>query len=252
MPETLLNPTPPVAVKRRPRAMNRPPEGAGTECFDTDAAKQINLARLEHLDALGLDLDGKRVLDVGCGVGHLAQYFVRRGCKVTCVDGREGNIARLRELYPALAGHAHVADVENDPLAYFGRFDAVFCYGLLYHTENPLRVLRNLASVEPATLLLETMVCDHRLPVVRAEDEWFSASQALHGLAVRPSPAYVAFALSRVGFEHVYAPLAVPDYPDFRFEFRDSLDIERDGHPLRCVFVASKPALPLTTLSPLL
>jgi SAM-dependent methyltransferase len=252
VPDTLLNTTPPVAVKRRPRAMNRPPEGAGTECFDTDAARQINRARMDHLDSLGLDLDGKRVLDVGCGVGHLAQYFVKRGCEVTCVDGRESNLARLRELYPTLADKARVMDVENDSLATLGRFDVVFCYGLLYHTENPLRVLRNLASVEPALLLLETMVCDHRLPVVRAEDEWLSASQALNGLAVRPSPAYVAFALSRVGFEHVYAPLAMPDYPDFRFEFRDSLDIVRDGHPLRCVFVASKAALPQNTLSPLL
>lgn len=251
MPTTTPIPQPyPVAIKRRPPAMNRPPQAAGVEGFDTDAARAINHARLEHLDSLGLPLEGKRVLDVGCGVGHLAQYFLRRRCEVTCVDGRAGNIDRLRELYPGLDGH--VFDVERDSLAKLGAFDVVFCYGLLYHLENPLQSLRNLASVGPQLLLLETMVCDHRLPVVRAEDEWLSASQALHGLAMRPSPAYVAFALSRIGFEHVYAPVYPPEYPDFQFEFRDSLDVTRDGHPLRGVFVASRSPLDLPTLAPLL
>jgi hypothetical protein len=49
------------------------------------------------------------------------------------------------------------ADVEEG-LDHLGRFDAVFCYGLLYHLEIPMLGLRNMASVCDHLLLIETMV----------------------------------------------------------------------------------------------
>src|SRR5262245_54746689 len=85
----------PVAIRHRDVGAEPLPVGGGVECFDTPAALAINRARLEHLASLGLPLAGKRVLDAGCGVGHLAQFFRERGCEVVCVDGREENIASL-------------------------------------------------------------------------------------------------------------------------------------------------------------
>src|SRR5580693_7462919 len=91
-----------------------PSGGAGAGVFDSPDALAINTARMEHLDSLGMTIAGRTVLDVGCGVGRLAQFFVERGCKVVCVDGRAENITDLRSRYPGL--EAHVADVEADPL----------------------------------------------------------------------------------------------------------------------------------------
>jgi hypothetical protein len=144
----------------------------------------------------------------------------------------------LRTRYPTL--EAHVANIEKDPLARFGRFDVVFSYGLLDHLENPLEGLRNLESVCDELLLLETIVCDHELPLVRVVDETLASNQALGGLGCRPTPHYVVLALNRVGFPHVCAPVAPPEYQDFEFEWRNDLDCSRNGHPLRCVFVASR------------
>src|SRR5512147_365607 len=79
--------------------------------FDYPEALELNRARLDHLEHLGLPLEGRSVLDVGCGVGYLAQFFVNRKCRVVCVDGREENIRRLRRRYPGLK--AKVADVES-------------------------------------------------------------------------------------------------------------------------------------------
>jgi len=143
----------------------------------------------------------------------------------------------MRSRYPTLEGH--VVDVETE-LSRFHRFDVVFSYGLLYHLENPVRALRNLESVCGELLLLETMVCDHDRPVVLFEDESADLNQALAGVGCRPSPHFVALALNRVGFAYVYAPATPPQHIDFRFESRRSLDCVRDGHPLRCVFVASR------------
>ena len=225
------------------------PEGGGLEGFETPEAHAINRARLEHLDSLGLPLAGKRVLDVGGGPGHLAQYFVQRGCAVLSTDARVENVERLRELYPSL--DAQVLDVEIDPIEPLGQFDVVFCYGLLYHLEDPVRALRKLSDAAGELLLLETMVCDSPLAVLRLEDEYLSLNQALRGIAQRPSPAWVATVLDRIGLHHVYAAAEPPEHPDYHFALQGNLDTARDGHLLRSIFVASRTPLENDRLIPL-
>jgi len=231
----------PVDARRRVIRTEGVRRGGGLEVFDAPEALAINDARMSHLESLGLPLAGKRVLDAGCGVGHLASRLERMGCRVVGVDGRKENIEGLRTRYPSL--EAHVANVESEPLSRFGRFEVVFSYGLLYHLENPLESLRNLQSICDDFLLLETIICDHELPLVRAEDESSDFNQALGGLGCRPTPHYVVLALNRVGFPHVYAPVSPPEHRDFRFEWQNNLEVARDGHPLRCVFVASRKEL---------
>lgn len=186
---------------------------------------------------------------MGSGVGHLAQFFVKRGGSVVCVDGREENIASLRARYPGLA--SHVWNVEREPLVALGRFDVVFCYGLIYHLENLLAGLRNMASVCDSLLLLESLVCDHASPVTVLEDEPRVHNQALSQLGSRPSPAYVAMALDRIGFPHVYGARVPPAHPDFRFEWRNDLSISRPPHNIRCIFVASRREIESPHLVPL-
>jgi SAM-dependent methyltransferase len=213
------------------------PEGGGVESFDTDAALQINEARLTHLASLDLPLNGRRALEVGAGVGHLTEFFIDRGCSIVATEARSENVAELRRRLPSI--DVIEADVEES-LDGLGRFDVVFCYGVLYHLESPLRALRNMAAVCDDLLLIETVVCDARAPVLRLEDETTSVNQALRGLAHRPSPSYLAVALNRVGFDHVYAATDPPNHPDYRFSWLDNLDTGRDGALLRGVFVASR------------
>ena len=205
--------------------------------FDRERFRVHNAARLEHLASLNLPLEGKRVLDLGCGPGDLAQFFVSRGCDVVCIDARQENIDKLRRQYPGL--EAHVADVETAELDEFGTFDVVFCYGLLYHLENPIAALRKMRRVCTSLLLLETIICDHPLPVVRLVPEPALVTQSLHKLGSRPSPSYVLQALRHVGFPFVYVPDRLPMHPDFRFERQNNLDWHRDNKLLRGIFIAS-------------
>ena len=213
------------------------PEGGGVESFDTDAALQINEARLTHLASLNLPVDGRRVLEVGAGVGRLTGFFIDRGCSVAATEARLENLAELRRRLPSV--DAREADVEES-LEDLGRFDVVFCYGVLYHLESPLRALRNMAAICDDLLLIETMVCDSREAILRIEVERKSVNQALRGLAHRPSPSYLTLALNRIGFDHVYAATDPPNHPDYRFSWLDNLDTVRDGALLRGVFVASR------------
>lgn len=213
----------------------------GVETFDTEAASRLNRARMQHLDSLGLPLAGRTVVDVGCGVGHLAQFFAAKGCDVLCLDARSENIERLQQLYPGCK--ADVLDLERGALAALGPFDVVFAYGLLYHLENPYLAIQKLASASRGLVILETIVADHELPLVRMDEETATFSQAVQGVGCRPTPSFVALALREAGIPHVYAPRIVPDHEDFRFEWRNDLGWARDGHPLRCMFVGSREPL---------
>lgn len=205
--------------------------------FDRDHFRRYNAARLKHLATLNLPLEGKRVLDLGCGPGDLAQFFVERGCDVVCIDARQENIDKLQRQYPGLT--AHVADVETASLEEFGTFDIVFCYGLLYHLENPIAALRKMRAVCTSLLLLETIVCDHRLPVLRLVREPALPTQSLHRIGGRPSPSYVVNALIHVGFPFVYMPRVMPEHPDFHYERQDTLGWRRGEWMFRSIFAAS-------------
>ena len=218
------------------RDETRPPDG-GTVVFDSEAAVQINRARLEWLESVALPVGGKRVLDAGAGVGHFARFYLDRGCVVTAIDGRPENIEALRSRQPHV--DAYVADVQQD-LTHLGQFEIVHCFGLLYHLESPIAALRNLHAVCGELLILETMVCDSSQPLALLADESSTANQALAGLGCRPTPSFIVLALNRVGFPHVYGATIRPRHPDFEFTWRDNLDVARDGHNLRSMFVATR------------
>jgi SAM-dependent methyltransferase len=206
--------------------------------FHDDPAVAINLARLDFLASLDLPLEGKRVLDAGCGVGHHTPFYTSRGCRVVGIDGRPENIEEMKHRYPQVEGL--VGDVQTMDLEALGVFDVVHCFGLLYHTDSPVQALRRLASVCRGQLVLETIVCDADGATMLLADEEGSANQALAGLACRPSPSFVAMALDRLGFAYVYGTTRPPQHPDFLFEWRNNFEARRDGANLRCMFVASR------------
>jgi SAM-dependent methyltransferase len=234
--------------RRNVLAEARPP-GGGVESFDTSEALKINEARLEHLASLDLPLGGRNVLEVGAGVGHLTRFFLERDCRVVVTEARAENVRELARRLPAV--DVCQAEIEAS-LEHRGTFDVVFCYGVLYHLESPLRALRNMSEVCTDLLLIETMVCDGDAPVLLLEDETTSVNQALSGLAHRPTPSYLALALSRIGFEHVYIARRPPNHEDYQFTWLGNLDTARDGALLRAVFVASRRHLEKPTLVSLL
>jgi FkbM family methyltransferase len=228
----------PVDVEPRDITTEDIPAGGDYRVFDEAEAVRINRARIQMIGAVGLPLAGARVLDVGCGVGRFADYYASQGCDVVAVDARPENIAELHRRYPsvrAIVGDAEVFDFET-----LGQFDVVHCFGLLYHLENPLAALRNLSRVCTRVLLLETMIVDSKRPMLLLADETKAASQALGGIGCRPSPSFVAMSLNRIGFPRVYGLQPDGEHEDFDFEWRDDNEHTRDGHPLRCVFVASR------------
>lgn len=71
---------------------------------------------------------GERILDLGCGTGHLTQEIAARGAAVVGVDHSPAMIAQARAAYPAL--DFRVADART--MQFDTRFDAVFSNAALH------------------------------------------------------------------------------------------------------------------------
>lgn len=100
--------------------------------FDDHFAEMTTAAIEPILDSLE-PLDGRRLLDVGCGTGHLAAAAARRGAQVLGVDFVEGMVARARTNYPGVAFHqgdAEALDCDD------GSFEAVTCSFALLHLSD--------------------------------------------------------------------------------------------------------------------
>lgn len=207
--------------------------------FDEGFYRDITAARVEHFKSLGLSVSGKSVIDIGCGVGHFSRVLEEMGADVTCVDGRPENVARLLGLYPGRK--AFVVDVETDKLLDLGKFDVVFCYGLLYHLADPLGFIRRAGAMCGDWLILETCIIDSESPVVRlVPEDGANHSQALHAMGCRPSSAYVAFGLKTAGMKHVYVTRSLPSHPQFQYRLENDFSYLKNGNLMRNIFVASR------------
>lgn len=240
----------PITMLARLRAGSGSPDesepGHDTPLFDWPFYQAITQARLDHLETLDLDIEGRSVLDVGSGIGRLSEFFAERGCDVMCIDGRAENVEELCRLYTDR--RAAVVDVETDELASHGSFDIVFCYGLLYHLADPFAFLGRAAGICRELLILETCVTDAEEPLVHLVADPDDPTMALNAVASRPSPSYVAAALQAAGLEYVYTARRRPDHPDFSYRRLNDLSYVRDGRALREIFVAAREPLGQTSL----
>jgi len=98
---------------------------------------------------MGFDqFSGKRLLEVGCGMGTDLLQFARGGAEVTGVDLTPRSVETSRHhlsLYGQTGSFAFT-DAENLPFAN-GSFEVVYSNGVLHHTPDTLRAVREIHRV---------------------------------------------------------------------------------------------------------
>jgi 2-polyprenyl-6-hydroxyphenyl methylase/3-demethylubiquinone-9 3-methyltransferase len=109
---------------------------------------QINPLRLDFIDERA-GLHGKRVLDVGCGGGILAEAVAERGAEVVAIDASEVpvSVARLHQKESGSSVDYRRATVEEIAAAGDGPFDIVTCLELVEHVPDPESIIRACASL---------------------------------------------------------------------------------------------------------
>ena len=108
----------------------------------------INPLRANYIDQHS-PVAGRRLVDVGCGGGILAEAMAARGAEVTGIDMAEASleVARLHLLESGLEVDYQLALAEPFCAEHANQFDVITCMELLEHVPDPTAVLREALRV---------------------------------------------------------------------------------------------------------
>jgi len=171
-----------------------------------DSVSGLTLTRDRLRRCLGGDLgvvNGKSVLEAGCGSGRFTEILLSEGARVvsfdlsSAVDACHANIGDRPDHY------CLQADIRNIPVR-AASFDIVLCLGVIQHTPSPEQSIQALARcVKPGGLL----VIDHYAPHDTKNElsHRTPVRNLVRGIAIR-MPSSVAFRFVR-GLCRVLIPL---------------------------------------------
>jgi SAM-dependent methyltransferase len=129
---------------------------------------KLNAHRLKRIvqvvaDTIHKPLSQCRILDLGCLEGLFAIEFALQGAEVVGIEGRETNLAKAQFAKVVLElEHLdfYLDDVRNLSINKYGRFDVVFCLGILYHLNAPdvFKFAQAIADVCERVAVIDTHV----------------------------------------------------------------------------------------------
>ena len=108
----------------------------------------INPLRLDYIDQRA-NISGKKVLDVGCGGGILAESMALRGADVLGIDMGEAplEVAKLHKLESGAELEYRQVTAEELAEEMPGQFDVVTCMEMLEHVPDPSSVIAACAAL---------------------------------------------------------------------------------------------------------
>lgn len=103
----------------------------------------INPLRLGYIIDNAGDLAGKKILDVGCGGGILAESMATQGAQVTGIDMSEAplKVAKLHLYESELEVDYQQITAEALAQTHAGEYDVVTCMEMLEHVPDPSSVI---------------------------------------------------------------------------------------------------------------
>jgi SAM-dependent methyltransferase len=128
-------------------AMSSAPIGSRQFFEDLDRYRFEKLVYLPHLVDFAAHR-GRRLLEVGCGIGIDLARFARHGAVVTAIDlsPRQVDLARANLEWRGLPGDLRVMNGERMDFA-DGSFDVAYAHGVLQYTRDPHAMLREIHRV---------------------------------------------------------------------------------------------------------
>jgi 2-polyprenyl-6-hydroxyphenyl methylase/3-demethylubiquinone-9 3-methyltransferase len=109
---------------------------------------EINPLRLEWINARAA-LNGKKVIDIGCGGGILSESMAKKGANVTGIDLSEKalKVADLHSLESGATVRYEMIAAEDMAAREAGQYDVVTCMEMLEHVPDPAAIVKAAATL---------------------------------------------------------------------------------------------------------
>ena len=110
---------------------------------------EINPLRLAHIERLAGGLAGRRIVDVGCGGGILAEAMAAKGAEVTGIDlaDKPLKVAMLHRMESGSTVDYRLVSAEALAEEKPGAYDIVTCMEMLEHVPDPPSTVRACARL---------------------------------------------------------------------------------------------------------
>ena len=152
------------------------PDGSKTKSDCPDGVRQLHLFRRSVLRTIiqthfGEHASNLTALDIGSHEGYYTVELAKCFQSVQGVEKNTESLAASKLIFEAYALNnidligSDLLDVENNLKV----ADLVLLYGVIYHLENPISLLRKAASLASKALLIETQILNFDL---EAEIDW--------------------------------------------------------------------------------
>lgn len=93
-------------------------------------------------------IEGRQVLEIGCGMGLHTELMAKSGAKVTAIDLTDTAVEATRRRLDWKGLSADVMQVDAERLPFDdGFFDFVWSWGVIHHTARTARIVRHIARV---------------------------------------------------------------------------------------------------------
>jgi 2-polyprenyl-3-methyl-5-hydroxy-6-metoxy-1,4-benzoquinol methylase len=94
------------------------------------------------------EMRGRRVLEIGCGMGCMAMNWAQRGALITAIDLNPTSIAQTKQRFSLLNLNADIRQADAEALPFDdASFDYVYSWGVLHHTPDTARAIEEIRRV---------------------------------------------------------------------------------------------------------
>jgi len=172
--------------------------------------------------------NGKRVLEIGCGIGTDAVNFARHGAIYTGLELSGESLAIAKERFEIfdLKGEFIEGDIETLDLSIFPeKFDLIYSFGVLHHTPSLEQALMQIRTLCGARSSFKVMVYAKNSWKQKMIDAGLDQPEAQYGCPIANSYNQIevteifkssGFRVEKISQDHIF-PYLVKDYKNYTY-----------------------------------